>query len=441
MSQFLKNLFPAGRCRAVRNATVATVVAFAGTVPCVQAGDQAENSIFSLRGFGTFGVVRSSEKNADFVSGFFEPNGVGYTRGLGFGPDTKLGLQVDARISDKFSAVLQVVSKHQYDNSYEPKIEWANLKYQLTPDFDVRVGRTVTMPFMVSDSRLVGYGNVWVRPPQEVYGLIPITNKDGIDATYRMRFGEVGNSVHASYGETSPNLPNSGAVKAKGYATISNTLEYGAATFRASYSSGRVDLHTTGLDSFINGLTQFGNTATAFGFATSGAQALALANKYRIDNARISFLSLGAGYDRDQWLLMTEWAKFNGHSLLADSTAWYATAGYRIREFTPYLTVARLRADYQLEAGISTAGLPGPLATSAATLNAGLNAGIISSAFAQRSIALGVRWDFRKNAALKVQYDHIWLDPGSGGRLGNLQPAFQPGGKVNVFGVAVDFVF
>ena len=46
-----------------------------------------------------------------------------------------------------------------------------------------------------------------------------------------------------------------------------------------------------------------------------------------------------------------------------------------------------------------------------------------------------------RNAALKLQYDRLNLDAGSSGRLGNVHPAFQPGGTVNVFSVAVDFVF
>lgn len=426
--------------RIARPLIAALTVALA---PCAASGaDDTAASIFSLRGFGTLGAVHSSENNADFVNGFFEPNGAGHTHNWAFGVDSKIGLQVDARFDDKLSAVLQIVSQHRYDNSYTPRIEWANVKYQFTPDFDVRLGRTVAMPFMISDSRLVGYANPWIRPPQEVYGLIPITNKDGIDATYRFQVRDVTSSLHASYGQTSPRLPAGGSVKAKRYFDIANTVDYGPTTFRASYSTGRVDLHTPGLDALVDGLTQFGNTLTAIpGLGPAGAQALGLARKYRFDDVPISVVALGATYDREQWLVMTEWAKFNGHSLLADSTAWYVTAGYRIREFTPYVTLARLKAEKRSEAGISTAGLPPALAAAATGLSTGLNAAIAGATFAQRSVAAGVRWDFMKNAALKLQYDRLNLDAGSSGRLGNVQPNFQSGGTVNVISVAVDFVF
>jgi hypothetical protein len=105
------------------------------------------------------------------------------------------------------------------------------------------------------------------------------------------------------------------------------------------------------------------------------------------------------------------------------------------------MTLARLMADRRPESGITTAGLPPPLASAAGAINAGLNTLVDLAAFSQRSVALGTRWDFAKNTALKVQYDRLDLDATSSGRLGNVQRGFQPGGTVNVFSVAVDFVF
>lgn len=430
----------AARCK-LHPAAAALALCLALTGFAASAGDDTGREI-SLRGFGTLGAVHSSEKNADFVSGFFEPNGAGHTRDWALGVDSKIGLQLDGRLSEKLSAVLQVVSQHRYDNTHTPQIEWANVKYQLTPDFDVRIGRTVTMPFMVSESRLVGYAHLWMRPPQEVYGLIPLTNKDGIDATYRFYMGNVTGGVHASFGQSSPKLPKSRSINAKRYFDIASTIEHGPATFRASYSTARLDLRVPSFDALVAGLAQFGNAVSPIpGLGPAGAQALALADKYRFEDARISVLALGARYDAERWLLMGEWAKFNGHSLLADSSAWYVTGGYRIRAFTPYVTLARLRADRRSEAGISTAGMPLPLATTAARFNAGLNSSLAGTTFAQKSIAAGVRWDFGKSTAVKLQYDRIDLDAGSRGRLDNVQPNFQPGGTVHVIGVAVDFVF
>ena len=59
----------------------------------------------------------------------------------------------------------------------------------------------------------------------------------------------------------------------------------------------------------------------------------------------------------------------------------------------------------------------------------------------ESSISAGVRWDLKKNVALKMQYDHLRIGSGNNGRLGNVQPGFQSGGTVDVFSLAVDFVF
>jgi hypothetical protein len=54
---------------------------------------------------------------------------------------------------------------------------------------------------------------------------------------------------------------------------------------------------------------------------------------------------------------------------------------------------------------------------------------------------LGLRWDFMKNAAAKLQYDHIDLGSNSFGPLVNKSSSYQPGGKLNLVSVAIDFVF
>ena len=45
------------------------------------------------------------------------------------------------------------------------------------------------------------------------------------------------------------------------------------------------------------------------------------------------------------------------------------------------------------------------------------------------------------SAAVKFEYQHVRLDDRSGGRFGNLQPGFAPGGNADLFSIALDFVF
>jgi hypothetical protein len=183
-----------------------------------------DGSRFAFNGFGTAGVVHSSEDKADFTANDFEPNGAGYSRSWSAGIDSLIGGQVSATLGPKLSAVLQLIVQQNYNNTYWPHVEWANIKYLFTPDFSVRMGRIVIPTFMDSDSREVGYSNPWVRPPTEVYSANPITSVDGLDASYRLHLGGVTNTLQATYGR---NLAFNFADGSRGQppSSVSSTIE------------------------------------------------------------------------------------------------------------------------------------------------------------------------------------------------------------------------
>src|SRR5687767_2068597 len=137
-------------------------------------------SKFSFSGFGTGGFVHSSEENADFTSTFSKPTGAGYSDSWSSDVDSLIAGQLTANFTPKLSAVLQVISEQNHDGTYQPHVEWANVKIQLTPDFSVRAGRMVLPSLLVSDTRKVGFTYPWVRPPLEVYSLLPVTWTDGL---------------------------------------------------------------------------------------------------------------------------------------------------------------------------------------------------------------------------------------------------------------------
>lgn len=428
------------RCEWKAIIPVAIVCCSAGASAAVE---EANAPRFSLHGFGTLGLTHSDARNVDFLGSPSQPDGAGYTRAWAPGVDSKLGVQGDARITDRLSAVVQLVSQHNYDGSWRPLVEWANVKYQLTPDLSIRAGRTVTAPFMLSDTRLVSYTYSWVRPPEELYGEYPVTNMDGVDVHYRLRAGAVTHSLSAAYGQTTQKFPAGGKLEARDIFHVADAMEWGPFTLRIGYASVRARVVIPAFEPIFPGFTQFGAGVSAFGFAAAGAQATALGAKYSYLYGTLlpfSFAMAGASYDSGNWLFMSEWVTTKSSGFLADSSAWYVSGSYRFGRLTPYLTVANVESNLQVEPGISTAGLPPPLAAAAAGLNAGLNSIFLALAPAQSSAAVGARWDLWKNTDFKVQYDRIRFHQNSNGRLGNLQPGFQPD-DVNVFSVAMDFVF
>lgn len=397
-------------------------------VPAAAAEAQVEETPnLSFNGFGTLGVVHSDEDQADFVSSpFFVPKGVGHSDEWSARVDSRLGLQLTANLTSRLSSVVQVVSEQRHDGTYKPTLEWANVAFDVTPALSVRVGRMVQPSLMVSEYRKVGYATPWVRPPQEVYSTFTITNVDGIELGYRSNFEGFTNTLRITYGGKDARLSDGGEIEARG-ATVVDTLEWGATTLFAQYSRYRVTMED--LNPLFDAFRQF------------GPEGEAIAGRYDIDDKRFETMGIGARHDPGDWFVMGEWTQLNSRTLVGDVRGWYVTGGYRFGDVTPYVTLARARAmGNTSDPGVSTAGLPPPLAAQAGGLNFALNE-LLGDATRQKSISLGARWDFARNLALKAQYDHIDLDSGSPGVLVNTQPGFEPGGTVNLFSLALDFVF
>jgi len=388
--------------------------------------EETGTPMFSFSGFGTLGLVHSSEDKADFTSSYFKPNGAGYSHGWSADVDSLIGGQVTANLTPQLSAILQVISEQNYDTTYRPHVEWANIKYQFTPDISIRAGRVVLPAYLVSDYRKVGYTNPWVRPPIEVYRLIPISNSDGIDASYRVRVGELINTMWGSYGKSESRHPAGGAVKAKSLWGLSNTVEYGPLTARIAYLNANVTVES------VNALFD--------AFRLFGPEGIAMADKYDFANKLFSFLALGASYDPGSWFIMGEWGSVESRSVGGKAAAWYVSGGYRLGNVTPYVTYAQINPDNLSDPGLNVSTLPPSLAGPATSLNTALNS-LLSSKPSQRTVSVGGRWDFTKNTAFKLQYDHTRIEAGSTGILINTQPGFQLGGKINMFSATVDFVF
>jgi hypothetical protein len=390
-------------------------------------GQGPGGSTFSFNGFGTAGLVHSSEDKADFTATDFEPNGAGYSRSWSASVDSLIGAQVSAALGPQLSAVLQVVAQQNYNDTYWPHVEWANIKYLFTPDFGVRVGRVVMPTFLDSDSRDVGYGHPWVRPPTEVYTANPITSVDGIDASYRLHVGGVTDTLQVTYGRNLAFKFAGGSDFDAKYAWgVVDDVECGAALVRVEYLTSNITLNDA--SALFDAFRQF------------GPQSSAIADNYEIVDKSTSILTLAASYDPGHWFAMGEWATSHSESFLGASTGWYVSGGYRVGPLTPYLTYAQITQRSNSSPGLSLAGLPAYLTPAAAALNAGLNEAL-NSRPDQYTLSFGVRWDFMKNFDLKMQIDRIDLGEGSAGTLVNPQPAFRPGSTVFLFSSVVDFVF
>lgn len=362
-----------------RFASMSLICAAAIACCASDAHAQDDPSMFALSGFGTFAATHSSLSAADFASNQFQASGAGASRNVDFEDDSKLGLQLQAHLTKKISALVQVVAREDYASRFRPTLVWANINYAFTPDFNVRVGRVEMPNFLAADYSEVGYALPWVRVPRALYNLEPVTSSDGIDASYRMHFGSVTDTIRVIAGTTTFHTPGPFRARGTGVLGLFDTIERGPLTWRVAYMHAHLQL-------------PFGPLSSTTVYMT------------------------GVSLDMSQWFVQAEIARQTATGLSPGYIGGYATAGVRIARVTPYVTYAQAHSlDH-------TTAVP--------NMN-----------FGERDLSAGVRWDFAKNFDLKVQYDHVSAPANSTGWFTNFGPGFHLGPSANVVTAAVDFVF
>lgn len=368
-------------------------IALLGIFTCLTNAQAAETDQpkFTFGGFGSLGVSHSSMRLGDYTLDSTMPKGAGLSDDWSTGNDSRIAGHLAAKFTPKVSAVLQVVSEYHTPNTYQPEIEWANVKYAFTPDAYIRVGRIAVPTFLDSNNRDVGYSYVWIHPPVELYRQLAITSSDGVDAMYRFEIGDVGNTIKAIiYGENTIERSTSKSIS-KDMWGIFDTIEYGPTTTHVGYQER---------------LAASQNLQTG----VTGAW------------VRNSDLSVGVNYDPGNWFAMSEWIQRKSTTKIS---AMYVSAGYRVKKFTPYLTYS------QNSRGSFLPGFPPPSSNSIQLANR-----------SQSTVSLGVRWDFMKNTDFKLQYDQVKLSDNSNGFLANVPANVSLyGAKFHVLSAVVDFIF
>lgn len=337
---------------------------------------QLEQQVQALQAQQTKNLTDKFNFNG-FISGAYisSDNDAGYnnaTSSADFSQDSKMGFQGTFNISNQTQAVLQLMMKGE--NDWDVEAEWAYLAHRFDNGVKVRGGKLRVPLFMYSDYLDVGYAQPFARPPGEVYDQVPFSSYTGGDIAYDFEFEDSTLTLQGFGGESDV---NSGGTSLD----LSNIMGVNASwtdltwTLRAVY--GQADLD---------------------GSASSGALV--------IDGEQAQFTGLGGSYDNGSFIAITEWTTVEIEGLLADHESAYVTLGYRIKAFTPYVTVAYAKTT---DNDVRSA-LPPQLAI---PLGLGLNE-------ERTAYSAGLRWDAIDNVAIKFDLTYA-TDFGdtSGGLGGN----------------------
>jgi len=396
--------------------------------------------VFTFSSFGTIGAVQTNTDNGIFTTG---RQAEGATKTADFAPDTKVGAQIDSKFNDFFSATLQVFSKENTVSSYEPGVEWAFAKLKIGGGFDLRLGRIGAPFFMASDFRNVGYTNISVRTPTDVYGLVPVRTFDGGDLLYNTNIGNTTINGQMWLGTSRALLGASAA--GDEYITLNNiaglniSAENGPLTVRAGTMKTRLSTSGSGLAPFNTLLS----TLTKVSAYPGLGELATMSDDLAINGKFASFTDLGAVLDLSDWVLSGEYVQRNsGSTYVASATAWYATLGYRISTFTPYVSFSNRKTNSTTSyAELSVApALGAKIAATVPVLVNGVNSALTNSN--ESTSALGVRWDAGKNYDIKAEFQQLRIPAGSAGIFSDVQGGFYSvDTRVNAVSLVVDFVY
>jgi hypothetical protein len=306
-----------------------------------------------------------------------------YDGSLSFSAESRVGLQVASKLTDKLSVTAQVTA---HASNPQAQLQWAYATYVLSPTWDLQVGRKRIPLYFYSDFQDVGVTYPWVGLPPEIYGW-EATNYNGVSLRNRTSVGDV--YVNASVFAGSEQVKDS--------------------RYMQSYGQHRTDIRW---DRILGGDVELSKgaltvRAVAIRADTSFTDKDDAANDF---GERLQAYGLAANLDLNNWFILSELASNARTSISGEQTGLTITVpavsvglGYRSGAWTSFLNYSR----YQ-ELSSDTTVLPD---------------------FDYRHVSLTVRYEVSPRSAIKAQVDRYW------------EPALPYSGAANVLRISYDQTF
>jgi hypothetical protein len=400
--------------------------------------DSATVSPWSFSGYGTLGYSHENEDDINFVRDVGQ-KALSPREGTWL-TDSSIGLQAAYRFSLQTDAVVQVVARDKDGATLGNSIEWAYLSHRPSENLNLRFGRVGVDVFLMSDYRNLGYAQITVRPKNEFYGFLPFYSLDGLDAAYTLNT-DAGRWVFKSqFGRVQASIP---LVTGDSYDFVANnvfdftvTHESGPWRFKAVYSTLKLVNEAP-----LAALTEPLAGIAALGVPGVSSEAAGLLDGMTFKGGVFDYLALGASYDDGTWLAQGEVSKISAdRQIFPQGTAAYLNIGRRFGLFTPYASLSGFRAsnsavaaqsDWASVLGAQAGLLQGAAITASNMFRAD-----------QDTFSLGVRWDFHPQAALKLQWDRVYIHEDGYGLWSSMPGATLAGDdRVNLVTTTLDWMF
>jgi len=382
----------------------------------------------SYSGYGTLGYSWLNDGDAEYRTGV----GIhGATDEGTIEMDTRAAIQFDAQFNPLLSGTLQLIARQNELGDAAAQVEWGFIRLLPVDRIELRLGRMSLPVYSLSDFREVGYANVILRPPEDVYSQIPLRRFDGADITFESLLLDNLVTVQLFGGSAREKIFDGLKPDAKAIIGFSTWLERGPVKARFNYTTTDMDIDSR-TESIIR-LRQ--------GIDAVLAQTPALApllNPVRKDvsgeRVGVSFVSLGLSAEFDRFFFDIEVASRRIDNWVVDVDSWSFVGGTTFGRFTPYGFISSNK-DAQSDRRITL-----PADPALAPLQAGINRLYLPRS--QNTVGAGIRFDFSEQIALKSQVEFVSREErGISFSRTTIDDDSDNGDDVIMWSFTLDFVF
>jgi hypothetical protein len=287
-----------------------------------------EVSPWSFGGFGTLGLARSSNGDAEVARDLLQPRGI--SDQWSARTDSSLGIQAAYQANDKLEAVFQVVDRYGYKRRFAPEVTEAFVKYDPSAVLSLRAGRLGTDLFMHGDSRLVGYSQLAVRPNIDYFSALAVTYFDGADGVATVPVGDGLLSAKVYIGALAERVPNSsGDTDLHGARLFGGNLDYQTGNWQWRVGMGMIRFG----DALPEAMKMLQSELRTTGLAS----ARTVANKLEMRDTAARFYSVGVIYDKGPLFSQLMLNRLDYESAVNDQRSGMFLAGYRIGDVKPFV--------------------------------------------------------------------------------------------------------
>jgi hypothetical protein len=352
-----------------------------------------------------------------------------------FSPESLLGMQMDFQAHSDVSASLQLIYSNGNKGHFEPSIELAFLRYRLTPQSQIRIGRIWTPAFMNSETRYVGFSNTVIRNTN--YTLYQITSLNGGDIQWNRPFLNGTLSSNIYLGMNRYPLPDNIAgqddffqlpMVAGGFLSWENNNWL----FRTGFT--RINLQRRGAAN--EGLLAQTVPALKSAFANGncaicGTEADKWARVWT--GVRYDVSTLSTRYTNNGFTISSEYILRDTDSIFPKASAIDVDMSYNRGSWTPYVNFAKVKSKSNNQTVFSKD----------LTQFAGLNNTYLAGKIDRNILTLGAKYEISHHASLRGEVMNIRFQSPKAG-VGFAPAKLGVNGlpeSYNVFSITADFLF